>query len=112
MKDMKKMTYFLAAAMLLLLPSCRFVKVNKEVLDNLDEQVDVFQGGSEKITASDNYITRKDTTGEFHAITCNLPAEVIYENLRTRDLADLRVALVHGRLKAADKDAILSNLLP
>ena len=65
---MKKMTYFLAAAMLLLLPSCRFVKVNKEVLDNLDEQVDVFQGGSEKITASDNYITRKDTTGEFHAI--------------------------------------------
>lgn len=75
---MKKMTYFLAAAMLLLLPSCRFVKVNKEVLDNLDEQVDVFQGGSEKITASDNYITRKDTTGEFHAITCNLPAEVIY----------------------------------
>ena len=37
------------------------------------------------------------------------PAEVIYENLRTRDLPDLRVALVHGRLKAADKDAILSD---
>ena len=37
------------------------------------------------------------------------PAEVIYENLRTRDLSDLRVALVHGRLKAADKDAILSD---
>ncbi|MBO4297572.1 MAG: ATP-dependent DNA helicase RecG, partial [Clostridia bacterium] len=37
------------------------------------------------------------------------PAEVIYENLRTRDLPDLRVALVHGRLKPADKDAILSD---
>ena len=37
------------------------------------------------------------------------PAEVIYENLRTRDLKGLRVALVHGRLKAADKDEILSD---
>jgi len=37
------------------------------------------------------------------------PAEVIYENLRTRDLPDLRVALVHGRLRAADKDAILND---
>ena len=75
---MKKMTYILAAAMLLLLPSCRFIKVDKEMLKDLDEKVDVFQGGSEKITASDNYITRRDTTGEFHAISCNLPAEVIY----------------------------------
>ena len=75
---MKKMTYILAAAMLLLLPSCRFIKVDKETLKDLDEKVDIFQGGSEKITASDNYITRKDTTGEFHALTCNLPAEVIY----------------------------------
>ena len=75
---MKKMTYILAAAMLLLLPSCRFIKVDKEMLKDLDEKVDVFQGGSEKITASDNYITRRDTTGEFHAISCNLPADVIY----------------------------------
>ena len=75
---MKKMTYILAAAMLLLLPSCRFIKVDKEMLKDLDEKVDVFQGGGEKITASDNYITRRDTTGEFHAISCNLPAEVIY----------------------------------
>ncbi len=35
------------------------------------------------------------------------PAEVLYEQLRTRDLKDLRVALVHGRLKSADKDALL-----
>ncbi len=37
------------------------------------------------------------------------PAEVIYENLRARDLRGLRIALVHGRLKAADKDTILSD---
>ena len=37
------------------------------------------------------------------------PAEVVYENLRTRDLAGLRVALMHGRLKAQDKDQILSD---
>ena len=35
------------------------------------------------------------------------PAEVLYERLRTQDLPDLRIALVHGRLKAADKDALL-----
>lgn len=75
---MKKMTYILAAAMLLFLPSCRFIKVDKQVLQDFDEKVDVFQGGNEKITASDNYITRNDVTGEFHAISCNLPAEVIY----------------------------------
>ena len=31
----------------------------------------------------------------------------MYENLRTRDLPDLRIELVHGRMKAADKDAAL-----
>jgi len=38
-----------------------------------------------------------------------LPAEVVYENLRTRDLSDLRIELVHGRMKAADKDAVLEK---
>ena len=38
-----------------------------------------------------------------------LPAEVVYENLRTRDLPDLRIELVHGRMKAADKDAVLEK---
>ena len=37
------------------------------------------------------------------------PAEVIYENLRERDLKGLRIALLHGRLKPADKDSILSD---
>ena len=38
-----------------------------------------------------------------------LPAEVVYENLRNRDLPDLRIELVHGRMKAADKDAVLEK---
>ena len=31
------------------------------------------------------------------------PAEQVYEDLRTRDLPDLRIELVHGRMKAADR---------
>ncbi len=37
------------------------------------------------------------------------PAEQVYEDLRTRDLPDLRVELVHGRMKPADKDAVLAK---
>ncbi|MBQ8507319.1 MAG: ATP-dependent DNA helicase RecG [Clostridia bacterium] len=37
------------------------------------------------------------------------PAEQVYEDLRTRDLPDLRIELVHGRMKAADKDAVLEK---
>ena len=36
------------------------------------------------------------------------PAEVIYEELRTKYLPDLRVALVHGRMKPADKEETLN----
>ena len=37
------------------------------------------------------------------------PAEQVYEDLRTRDLSDLRIELVHGRMKAADKDCVLET---
>ena len=37
------------------------------------------------------------------------PAEQVYEDLRTRDLSDLRIELVHGRMKAADKEAVLEK---
>jgi len=36
------------------------------------------------------------------------PAEMVYEKLKREELPDLRVELVHGRLKAKDKDAILN----
>ena len=38
-----------------------------------------------------------------------LPAEVVYEDLRTRRLPELNIELVHGRMKAADKDAALER---
>ena len=38
-----------------------------------------------------------------------LPAEVVYEDLRTNRLPELRIELVHGRMKPADKDAALER---
>ena len=38
-----------------------------------------------------------------------LPAEAVYEDLRTKHLSDLRIELVHGRMKSADKDAALER---
>ena len=38
-----------------------------------------------------------------------LPAEVVYEDLRTKRLPELNIELVHGRMKSADKDAALER---
>ncbi len=38
-----------------------------------------------------------------------LPAEAVYEDLRTGKLPELRIELVHGRMKSADKDAALER---
>ena len=78
---MKRIAYLtLAALALLFLPSCRFVHVSDELNERAIEEGFSFSGeaAGERITASDNYITREETTGEFHAITCNLPGDVIY----------------------------------
>ncbi len=37
------------------------------------------------------------------------PAELLYEELRTKKLPDLNIELVHGRMKSADKDAALER---
>jgi len=37
------------------------------------------------------------------------PAEELYEDLRTQALSDLRIALVHGRMKPADKDSVIAQ---
>jgi hypothetical protein len=78
---MKRIAYFsLAALALLSLSSCRFVHVSDELNEKAIEQGFNWNGESsgERITASDNYITQYETTGEFHAISCNLPGDVIY----------------------------------
>ena len=74
---MKKIvTLLLAAAVLLPLPSCRFIRVSED----FDEKMIGWSGDSsgERITASDNYITREAMAGEFHSLSCNLPGDVIY----------------------------------
>ena len=38
-----------------------------------------------------------------------LPAEAVYDDLRENRLPDLRIELVHGRMKPADKDAVLEK---
>lgn len=77
---MKKILPFLAAAVLLTLPSCRFIRVSDELKEKIKENGVTWSGGGagETITASDNYISRDEVTGEFHGLSCNLPGDVIY----------------------------------
>ena len=77
---MKKIAYVLGAALLLTLPSCRFVKMSEDLKNEIRENGYTMNGESsgEQITASDNYITRDEVTGEFHSLTCNLPGDVVY----------------------------------
>ena len=83
---MKRIAYILAAAALLTLPSCRFVRLGDKLKDELRGSASEEIASSEEssvsegpITASDNYITRDNMmTGEFHSIQCNVPGDVIY----------------------------------
>ena len=78
---MKKiLPLLLAVATLTTLPSCRFISVSDEFNETLlNSGFDMSNGGSgERITASDNYITREAMAGDFHSLSCNLPGEVIY----------------------------------
>lgn len=78
---MKKiLPLLLAAATLITLPSCRFIRVSDEFNNTLLESGFDMTGDSsgERITASDNYITREAMAGDFHSLSCNLPGEVIY----------------------------------
>ena len=70
---MKRIAYILAAALLLTLPSCRFVRISDEMKEKLKDLTE-----SEGITASENLITQDNVTGKFHSIQCNVPGDVIY----------------------------------
>ena len=76
---MKKLAYILGAALLLTLPSCRFISLSEEAKEELKNNFSMNgESSGERIIASDNYITRNDVTGEFSALECNLPGDVIY----------------------------------
>ena len=72
---MKKISCILAACALLILPSCRFIKVSDDF--DFDGEIN-FGESSESISPSDNFITRNDVTGEFHSLLCNVPGDVQY----------------------------------
>jgi len=75
---MKRITlYALAVVALLTLPSCRFITLSDELAKDINTEINGTDSG-ERLTASDNFITREDVTGDFHSITSNLPAEIIY----------------------------------
>ena len=75
---MRKMTYALAALALLLLPSCRFINITDEAKEKFGDTIILGGKSAERIKASNNYITRDETTGEFHGLRSNIPGEVIY----------------------------------
>lgn len=81
MNSMKKiLPILLAAATLITLPSCRFIRVSDEFNESLFAEglMSSDESAGERITASDNYITREAMAGDFHSLTCNLPGDVIY----------------------------------
>ena len=75
---MKKITYVLAAAALLLLPSCRFIRISDEAAKESMSSFTLGGKSAERVKASDNYITRDEVTGEFHSLKSNLPGDIIY----------------------------------
>ncbi|MCR4825137.1 MAG: DUF2807 domain-containing protein [Bacteroidales bacterium] len=78
---MKKHISLLAAtALLALLPSCRFIKVSDELIQEMKDagmSVHVDSNG-ETIEPSDNLITRDEVTGEYRGIQISLPCDMTY----------------------------------
>lgn len=68
---MKRINLILAAAALLALPSCRFVKVNSSILENMGE-------GRKTIEASDTIVAKDTTVGDFNSFSCFLACDVVY----------------------------------
>ena len=73
-----------AACALLILPSCKFIRVSDELLSQMQGNpqgisidVDVDTHG-ESVNPSDNVITQDEVTGEFHNLQVNIPGDVVY----------------------------------
>ena len=68
---MKKIQLILSAALLLSLPSCRFIKVNNSLLEG-------WGGEKTVIVASDTMASKDTTVGEFNALDCNVACNIVY----------------------------------
>ncbi|MCR4860214.1 MAG: DUF2807 domain-containing protein [Bacteroidales bacterium] len=79
---MKKISILLAAAALLTLPSCRFIKVSDEIKQEIKDNITVnYNNGdsdAESITPSDNIISRDFVSGDFQSLRCNVPGDIRY----------------------------------
>ena len=77
---MKHIIPLLAAAALLLLPSCRFVRFSDEVKEQIRNNGVTWMGeeSGETIDASEILATRAEEPGDFSALDCNLPCDVTY----------------------------------
>ena len=77
---MKKIFTLLAATSLLILPSCRFIRVSDELKEKLKEGAVtvVTDKDGETVTASDNLVSEDKETGTFDALLCNLPCDMVY----------------------------------
>jgi len=79
---MRKISILLAAAALLTLPSCRFIRISDELKETIKDNASITYNGDnangESITASNVIASRDFTTGDFHALTCNLPCDITY----------------------------------
>ena len=81
---MKKLLTLLAAAALLILPSCRFIKVSDDAIEDIKEgfyelnsKIDIGMNSSNDADQGRN-ILRNEATGEFNALICNVPFDVTY----------------------------------
>ena len=81
---MKNTLTLLAAAALLLLPSCRFIKVSDATLDTIKEQfgewnstIDIGMNDNDEADQGRNTL-RNDVTGDFSALLCSVPFDVTY----------------------------------
>jgi hypothetical protein len=68
---MKKIQLVLAAVALILLPSCRFVKVNGTTLVNAREGVKI-------VKASDTMAVKDTVVSPFSSMSCNVACDVVY----------------------------------
>lgn len=81
---MKKILTLLAAATLLLLPSCRFIRVSDDLMESLKDglrengKTIVVDEDGETVTASENLATEARETGAYDAIQCNIPCNMTY----------------------------------
>ena len=78
---MKRYFPILGAALLLVLPSCRFIRVSDEFKKQMKEQGVNYNAGQDNgrgITASDIIASREEQPGDFSSLICNLPGDMTY----------------------------------